>query len=145
MKSIIFGEVQGMTTIGERLAQLRSKIGLNQTDFASQFGIAQGTYKNYESGSVDPPLNLLVKICAKYDVNANELILGHSRPTQDELDKLAAAIFYTFNFLEERDLPVTAERINLVVATLLNFPDDEPQNFTAARPLLNTIFASSDA
>jgi transcriptional regulator with XRE-family HTH domain len=134
-----------MSTIAERLAQLRAKVGLKQTDFAGQFGVQQGTYKNYEQGTVDPPLNLLVKICAKYDVNANELILGHSRPTQDELDKLAAAIFYTFNFLEERDLPVTAERVNLVVATLLNFPEDEPQNFTAARPLLNTIFASSDA
>lgn len=120
--------------------EVRKATGLNQTDFAEQFGTSRGTYKNYERGAVDPPVSLLAKIFEKYDKNAKWLITGNSKPSEDELNKISASIAFAVDFLNERGEPVNAPNLIKAVATILSVLDDLTLDSSQARPLLNTIF-----
>jgi transcriptional regulator with XRE-family HTH domain len=120
---------------------IRAATGLNQTEFCEQFGVSRGTYKNYERGAVDPPISLVAKICEKYEANANWLLLGKSKPSEDDLKKVSASIAFAFNYFEERDEPITASKLIRAVATILNVLDGSEPDFSAARPLLNTYFS----
>lgn len=127
-------------SIGKRLVEVRKATGLNQTDFAVQFGVSRGTYKNYERGAVDPPISLVAKICEKYGANANWLLLGKSKPSEDDLNRVSASIAFAIDYLNERGAPVDAPNLIKAVATILNVLDELTSDSSQARPLLNTIF-----
>jgi transcriptional regulator with XRE-family HTH domain len=127
-------------SIGKRIVEIRKTTGLNQTDFAELFGSSRGTYKNYERGAVDPPVSLVMKICEKYGINANWLLLGRNNPSEDELKRISASIAFAFEYLNERGEPVNAPNLNMAVATILNVLADITGDLSQVRPLLNTIF-----
>jgi transcriptional regulator with XRE-family HTH domain len=137
---VIFLTKWGVMSIGKRLVEIRKATGLNQTEFAELLGSSRGTYKNYERGAVDPPVTLLVKLCEKYGTNANWLIMGKSKPSEDDLKRISASIAFAIEFLEERGEPVNGANLSKAVATILNMLDDLTADFSQALPLLNTIF-----
>ncbi len=61
--------------IGDRLRQVREKVGLNQRDFSLQFGVNQQNLSNYERGKRDIPDSLKVKFI-QYGVNIHWLLTG---------------------------------------------------------------------
>ncbi|EJL73318.1 helix-turn-helix domain-containing protein [Chryseobacterium populi] len=63
-----------MTTLGTKLARLRSKKGYSQQEVADKLGISQPAYHKYESDEVKPGLENLFKIAEIYDVEIGELM-----------------------------------------------------------------------
>lgn len=45
-----------------RIAELRDKVGLSQTEFGKLFNAAQNTVSNWENGNRECPLSVLVKM-----------------------------------------------------------------------------------
>lgn len=74
--------MKGAMSIGKRLAAVRRLSGLNQIDFASHFGVSKNSIKDYERGATDPSYSLLVKLCTRYKIDANWLMLGRGNPDQ---------------------------------------------------------------
>jgi transcriptional regulator with XRE-family HTH domain len=126
-------------SIGKRLAEVRATQGLNQIDFAELLGVPQFV-QNYERGAFDPPTSLVVQICERYGVDANWLLFGTRRPNEDELNRMAAAIEWAFNFFEERDLAVTSANLTRAVAVILSILDDKASDPAKALPLLKQLF-----
>jgi len=63
--------------IGIRLRKLRDSLGMrNQTEFANELGITQTVLSKYETGTVDIPDELKIKI-SELGVNLHWLILGN--------------------------------------------------------------------
>ncbi|WP_457569359.1 helix-turn-helix domain-containing protein [Desulfurobacterium sp.] len=62
--------------IGERLKQLRRRLGKTQKEFAEALGIHPMTLSKYESGKWVPSDKFLRLIEAKFDVNYNWLLKG---------------------------------------------------------------------
>ena len=60
--------------IKDILKQLRKENGLSQKDIATAIGIARTTYSNYEQGLRQPDLTTVTKLCALFDVSADELL-----------------------------------------------------------------------
>lgn len=54
----------GMERLGKRIAELRQKRNLSQTELASKIGVSQSTIAQIETGRNDPSVTTLRKIAA---------------------------------------------------------------------------------
>ena len=64
------------SAIGERLKQVRRRLGMTQKEFAEALGVHPMTLSKYESGKWNPSEKFLRLIEAKFDVNYNWLLKG---------------------------------------------------------------------
>lgn len=59
--------------------ELRLKLGLNQSEFASKIGLSGNNYCHYESGDRQFPLGVLLSICEECNVKLDDLIDSRGR------------------------------------------------------------------
>lgn len=62
--------------ICDRIAELRSKAGLNKTDFAKKIGVRYKTVLTWETGDVVPMLLPLARVAKEFDVSLDWLVFG---------------------------------------------------------------------
>jgi len=60
-----------------RLVDLRKIAGLYQKDMALEIGVERATYAKYETGDIQPPNDMVVKLASFFDVSTDYL-LGQS-------------------------------------------------------------------
>lgn len=66
-----------METIAERLKQIRLMNGVEKkSDFAEMLGVKRTTYGSYERGVSFPPVEVLRKICDRFNVDMEWLLTG---------------------------------------------------------------------
>lgn len=63
-----------MNKLGERLKELRNERGWTLKQVASELAIPLQTYANYEHGTREPPLDLLISLCDLFKVTADYII-----------------------------------------------------------------------
>ena len=51
-----------MKDLAQELLKIRKSLGLNQTEMAKKFNLAQRTWSSYETGRSDPPMEVLFKL-----------------------------------------------------------------------------------
>ena len=61
---------------GKNLKHLRKQHNLNQSDLASQLGIARSTISNYENCSYEPDLCNLIKISDFFNYSIDSLVFS---------------------------------------------------------------------
>jgi transcriptional regulator with XRE-family HTH domain len=61
----------------DRLAELRKKRNLYQKDMAKEFGLERSTYGKYETGDIQPPNDMVVRMAEFFSV-AVDYLLGRS-------------------------------------------------------------------
>lgn len=59
--------------------ELRLKLRLNQSEFASKIGLSGNSYCHYESGDRQFPLGVLLSICEEFNVKLDDLIDSKGR------------------------------------------------------------------
>jgi transcriptional regulator with XRE-family HTH domain len=64
-----------MSSVGQRLAQERGRIGLNQSDFAAAGGCGRASQVNYETGKRAPDSDYLVAV-ARIGVDVQYVLTG---------------------------------------------------------------------
>ncbi len=62
--------------IGEFIKNLRKEKGLNQEQFAEQFGVNRRTVSRWETGANLPDLDILVEMADCYGVELRQLLNG---------------------------------------------------------------------
>jgi transcriptional regulator with XRE-family HTH domain len=97
-----------MEILAKRLKWLREKERYSQKEIADKIGMSSGGYQKIEYGDRDPKLDVLVKLCDIYEVDADFLLGRHS--TISELRKLN----YQLNELEGRLLQLKLESSKLI-------------------------------
>jgi len=60
--------------ISENLRRIRKEKGWTQEKLAERIHVDRTTYNKYESGKVDPPLDICIYLCVVLDTNPNELM-----------------------------------------------------------------------
>lgn len=83
-----------MTTMGERIKELRKASGMTQTELAEKMGVTKGTVSTWETNSRTPSFNTLNQLCELFDksmgyVTGQSDIPGHSRIMEEEAVDLA--------------------------------------------------------
>lgn len=71
-----------MKGFGERLLELRRAVGLTQKQVADELGIHSVTYLHYEKDQREPPLDMVVRIAAFYDVTTDYLLGVEQSPSR---------------------------------------------------------------
>ena len=60
--------------LGARLKERRLQKGLRQADVAAALGCAPTSLTNYERGTVNPPFDVLEKLCKVLEMSVFELL-----------------------------------------------------------------------
>ncbi len=78
-----------MNEIGERIKELRLRIGLKQSDLAEKLSVSRVTITNIENGKHKGTFELIKPLCEILGVTPNYLILGEERKIteKDELNE----------------------------------------------------------
>ncbi len=71
-----FKDPNSVPAIAHRLIATREALGLNQTEFCSNAGIAENTYNQYERAKGRPSLDMALKLCAAYRITLDWIYRG---------------------------------------------------------------------
>lgn len=63
-----------MYSYGAKLRQYRQRNNLTQKEIAGQIGLTQSNYSRLEKGELDIKLSMILTICKKLHLTANDLI-----------------------------------------------------------------------
>ena len=66
--------MKAMNKLSVRLKELRTEKGLTLKQVSAELSIPLQTYANYEHGTREPPLDLLIAVCEFYNVSADYLL-----------------------------------------------------------------------
>ena len=70
----MIGQVMGMASFGEMLAELRKDRGMTQKDLAERLHVSVGTISNYENGAHMPDLEKLTELADLFKVTTDYLL-----------------------------------------------------------------------
>lgn len=74
-----------MFSIKERLIDIRERKNLTQKEIAVALNITQQGYSAYETGTVIPPLEVVVELANIYEISIDELIYGDKYLKEDKI------------------------------------------------------------
>ena len=60
--------------LGKKLKELRTEKGLRQIDVANAMGVTLRAICNYEAGTREPSLDMIVKLCLFFETTPNYLL-----------------------------------------------------------------------
>jgi len=63
-----------MTLRGDRITQLRKKIGMKQSDLAEKLGVARNQVSKYETGGSNPTLESLAQMAELFNTTTDYLL-----------------------------------------------------------------------
>lgn len=67
----------------ERIKELRNSLGINQVEFGKKLGVTKQCVSNWENGSIQPSVDMLIKICKAFSISSDYLIGLNSELTVD--------------------------------------------------------------
>ena len=104
--------------LGARIAALRRKRGLSQTQLAQAVGVSPSAIGMYEQGRREPSAALLVALAQQFDVSTDYLLTG--KPSPAEMQMLRQLMQERLNRTNPRDLP--AGELEILLAAVLTAP-----------------------
>lgn len=67
----------------ERVKELRTSLGLNQVEFGKKIGVTKQCISNWESGYIQPSVDMLRRIAETFSVSTDYLLGLNDKPTLD--------------------------------------------------------------
>lgn len=99
-------------TIGKRIQECRTKMGMTQKELGDRLGVAEVTIRNYEKGRINIATARLTEIASILNISANYLISGFDddqmKIISDDVKKLDARI----NFLKSLGYTIEFEKLD---------------------------------
>lgn len=67
----------------ERIKELRTSLSMNQVEFGRKLHVTKQCVSNWENGNIQPSIDMLIKICTTFHVNADYLLGLEDKRTLD--------------------------------------------------------------
>lgn len=67
----------------ERIKELRNSLGINQVEFGKRIGVTKQCISNWESGYIQPSIDMLRRIAETFSVSTDYLLGLSDKPTLD--------------------------------------------------------------
>lgn len=99
--------------MNERIKELRSALGLNQTDFGERIGIKQTTVAGYENGIRAPSDAVVLSICREFGVREEWLRTGEG-PMMQEVPQSKKIAAFLGDLMREEDGSFKKQLIELL-------------------------------
>ncbi len=81
-----------MSSVNERIKEVRKYLELTQTEFSHQIGLSQSNLGQIEIGKSNPTINTIHKIISKFHIDAHWLLLGEGEMIKYNSDMLGAVV-----------------------------------------------------
>ncbi|MBR4628560.1 MAG: helix-turn-helix transcriptional regulator [Ruminococcus sp.] len=65
----------------ERIKELRNSLGINQVEFGKRLSVSKQCISNWESGYIQPSIDMLVRIAKTFSVSTDYLLGLNDKPT----------------------------------------------------------------
>ncbi|MDO6755975.1 helix-turn-helix transcriptional regulator [Phaeobacter inhibens] len=105
------------SAMGARLAIARNEVGLTQTAMADAIGVSHRAYHSYEKGQRGLPVEALVTIADKFDVDAAWILLGtKSVRAAHDFEALKRIEISLDQHLTEENIRIKSEKRGAIVA-----------------------------
>lgn len=82
-----------MTTLGTKLARLRSKKGYSQQEVADRLEVSQPAYHKWESDEAKPGIENIIKLSRFFEIEINDLLDESFSQTNTDNKNSAISIF----------------------------------------------------
>lgn len=103
--------------MGARLAIARNEIGLTQTAMADAIGVSHRAYHSYEKGQRGLPVEALVAIADRFDVDAAWILLGTKAVrAEHDFEALKRIEISLDRHLNEEGIRVKSEKRGAIIA-----------------------------
>ncbi|MGM9402208.1 helix-turn-helix domain-containing protein [Aliiroseovarius sp. KMU-71] len=103
--------------IGARLAICRNEIGVSQAAMAEAIGVSHRAYHSYEKGKRGVPVEALVKMQGRYEIDVAWVLLGtKSIRTGHDFDALKRISASLDKYLSEEGIEIKSEKFGAIVA-----------------------------
>ena len=99
--------------MGARLAIARNEVGLTQTAMAEAIGVSHRAYHSYEKGQRGLPVEALVAIADRFEVDAAWILLGTKAHDFEALKRIETSLDQHLN---EEDIKIKSEKRGAIVA-----------------------------
>lgn len=86
MKSTISYNTERCVMLTETIRMLRKEKGLTQVDLSEKLHLSRATIAKYETGGIQPSVEMLERISDFFDVSVDFLLTGEFRVTKDAID-----------------------------------------------------------
>jgi DNA-binding XRE family transcriptional regulator len=111
--------MSSLVGIGSRLHEMRSRLGYPQSKVAAVLGIADRSYKNYETEKRELPLAIAVAFCESFNINLQWLITGEESLNVADANRLYDdCVLTVLDELENRKLTIPHAKIAKICAYL---------------------------
>ena len=108
--------------IGARIAALRKRSGLSQSDLAQQLQCSASAVGMYEQGRREPSADLLVRLARLFDVSTDYLLTG-AVPEHRDQQALAETLLLAIKGAEQMGSSrLSQQELALLLAALLTQP-----------------------
>lgn len=134
-----------MSTINERLKEVRKMQKMNQSQFAEELGVSRAHISNMENGNDNPSSSLIKLLCTRFNIDEMWLTKGSGSPTpnfDDISDDGLMAKYNTMRVILERmlrsrtgkELKSTVETFSYIVSLLTanGLSDENRASYLAA-------------
>lgn len=105
-----------MELLGKQLRARARQLGLSDAEVARRAGLGERRYGHYVTGTREPDLATLLKICSVLGTTPNQLLGFDKAPSlKSERQKLIVRLDAASNALDSRDLRVAVEQVEVFV------------------------------
>lgn len=85
----------------ERVKELRNSLGINQVEFGKRINVSKQCVSNWESGYIQPSIDMLIKIAQTFSVSADYLLGLNDKPTLDVDGLTSEQILHIRNIIDD--------------------------------------------
>jgi transcriptional regulator with XRE-family HTH domain len=111
--------MSSLINLGSRLLDVRSRLGAPQSKIAAKLGIADRTYKNYETGKRELPLSTALAFCDAFNVNLQWLVSGETSLNLADANRLFdECVLVVLDEVQSRKLTITNAKVAKICAYL---------------------------
>ena len=95
-----------METVGERIRTLRKANDMTQKEFAECIGVSRSTLAGYETGKIEPSLNVIFKMVNEFDINPNYFLrtMAVALPNDDRCEDIIDKLDEIMNTISSKDV-----------------------------------------
>lgn len=106
-----------MREFGEQLRQRAKELDLSDAEVARRAGLTARRYGHYVTGTREPDLQTLVRICTVLDTTPDRMLgLGtHAARRKTERDKLIDRLIATAKVLDNAQIKIAVRQIEAII------------------------------
>lgn len=95
-----------LESVGERIKSLRKANDMTQKEFSELIGVSRSTLAGYETGKIEPSLNVIFRMANEFDISPNYFLrtMAVALPNDDRAEDIIDKLDEIMNIISSKDV-----------------------------------------